>query len=140
MKRSSLFVRRRGYKIFNLETRIVDVGQLTAWRDLTDASVRKTTLEKFLSVVEEMSSVVAKMSTSTSVMKNDVGDDDEDDDASSRRKSATEKKEKEKNEPTLIVTQNICKFNTFLSMHVCICTHIFTYLHIYSHIYVYMYN
>ena len=92
-------------------SKIVDRRQLPSWRDVADASTRKTTLDKFLSVAEELSSVVAKMTTSN--LKRDVIDDDDDvdvdgDDAEAARSKMSKKMDIAK--PTLIVTQNICKY------------------------------
>lgn len=68
-----------------------------------------------MNVAEELSSVVAKMTTSGS--KRDVGDDDDDADAyvndgdAARRKSAVKM---DSITPTLIVTQNICKYINYI--------------------------
>ena len=98
------------HKLARTLSKVVDRRQLPSWRDLADAVSRKTTLAKFLSVAEELSSVVAKMTTSG--LKRDATDaDDEDDvdvdDGDAGRKQSTMKMDS--TEPTLIVTQNICK-------------------------------
>lgn len=72
---------------------------------MTDATLRKTTLQRLISVTEEMANVVTQMSSG---MKRDVLDDD-DDDVRMSKEGKTTLKNDENLEPTYIVTPNICK-------------------------------
>ncbi len=92
---------------------LLDRRHLPAWHDLTDASRRRVTLDKLMSVTEEMGSVIAKM---TKGIARDVSDDD-DEDSDERRTSrgknslkSIEEEEEDHQGSTHIVTQNICKF------------------------------
>ncbi len=103
---------------------LLDRRHVPAWHDLTDASRRRVTLDKLMSVTEEMGFVISKMSKG---ITRDVSDDD-DDESDEKRASRDEKtnfksseEDEERKGPTYIVTPNICKilmvfFNSSLSI------------------------
>ncbi len=98
------------HKIARSLSGLLDRRQLPAWHDVTDATLRKTTLQRLIGVAEEMANVVTQMSSG---MKRDVLDED-DDDVRMSKEGKTFSKNDENLEPTYIVTPNICKiFKSF---------------------------
>lgn len=87
------------HKLARALSGLLDRRQLASWNDISDATLRKTTSEKLLNVVEDMSNIVAKMSTFG--LKNDVSDYDEN---VAKKPTLTTPFEQ-----TSIVTKNICK-------------------------------
>ena len=103
---------------------LLDRRHVPAWHDLTDASRRRVTLDKLMSVTEEMGFVISKMSKG---ITRDVSDDDDDDESDEKRASRDEKtnlkssdEDEERKGPTYIVTPNICKILMFFYIHPCL--------------------
>ena len=99
------------HKLARTLSGLLDRRHVPAWHDLTDASRRRVTLDKLMSVTEEMGFVIAKMSKGIVSEISDDDDDDSDEKRTSRVKNNLKSSDEEEDQqgPTFIVTPNICK-------------------------------
>jgi hypothetical protein len=100
------------HKMARTLSSLLERRQLPAWHDVTVTSQRKSTLEMLMSVTEEMGDVIAQMSLDLSRDEDDIEENTSHvmNTASHLANLASQLNEQEREEePTIILTPNICK-------------------------------